>query len=206
MRPSESRNLQSGPDSTPCGSQTIVCMPTGSASAHVANASGKRAYEARHNMLDAAVTMGAVAAGGGRARHRQLDLPGGLPRARRQRRARQPTTAARTIGAVTLYRKPARSVIAQYLLPYVERGFADPLFAADVGNSGAAPPPGAGPRKICSSVCLFLANGLSSSISSTGPCRPCQTHLSLAHFSGFGSPIDSTAVDRLEPVTVNSQR
>ena len=39
-----------------------VCMPTGSASAHVANASGKRAYEARHNMLDAAVTMGAVAA------------------------------------------------------------------------------------------------------------------------------------------------
>jgi probable F420-dependent oxidoreductase len=40
-----------------------VCMPTGSSSAHVANASGKRAYEARHNMLDAAVTMGAVAAG-----------------------------------------------------------------------------------------------------------------------------------------------
>jgi probable F420-dependent oxidoreductase len=40
-----------------------VCMPTGSASAHVANASGKRAYEARHNMLDPAVTMGAVAAG-----------------------------------------------------------------------------------------------------------------------------------------------
>jgi probable F420-dependent oxidoreductase len=39
-----------------------VCMPTGSASAHVANASGKRAYEARHNMLDAAVTLGAVAA------------------------------------------------------------------------------------------------------------------------------------------------
>jgi len=39
-----------------------VCMPTGSSSAHVANASGKRAYEARHNMLDAAVTMGAVAA------------------------------------------------------------------------------------------------------------------------------------------------
>ncbi len=40
-----------------------VCMPTGSSSAHVANASGKRAYEARHNMLDAAVTMGAVASG-----------------------------------------------------------------------------------------------------------------------------------------------
>lgn len=38
-----------------------VCMPTGSSSAHVANASGKRAYEAHHNMLDAAVTMGAVA-------------------------------------------------------------------------------------------------------------------------------------------------
>ncbi|HTQ24181.1 MAG TPA: TIGR03619 family F420-dependent LLM class oxidoreductase [Candidatus Binataceae bacterium] len=38
-----------------------VCMPTGSSSAHVANASGKRAYEARHDMLDAAVTMGAVA-------------------------------------------------------------------------------------------------------------------------------------------------
>jgi len=38
-----------------------VCMPTGSSSAHVANASGKRAYEARHEMLDAAVTMGAVA-------------------------------------------------------------------------------------------------------------------------------------------------
>src|ERR1700687_144622 len=39
-----------------------VCMPTGSSSAHVANASGKRAYEARHNMLDAAGTKGAVAA------------------------------------------------------------------------------------------------------------------------------------------------
>jgi alkanesulfonate monooxygenase SsuD/methylene tetrahydromethanopterin reductase-like flavin-dependent oxidoreductase (luciferase family) len=39
-----------------------VCMPTGSAWTHVANASGKRAYEAHHNMLDAAVTMGAVAA------------------------------------------------------------------------------------------------------------------------------------------------
>src|SRR5579885_304445 len=39
-----------------------VCMPIGSSSAHVANASGKRAYEARHNMLDAAVTMGAAAA------------------------------------------------------------------------------------------------------------------------------------------------
>jgi len=39
-----------------------VCMPIGSSSAHVANASGKRAYEAHHNMLDAAVTMGAVAA------------------------------------------------------------------------------------------------------------------------------------------------
>ena len=39
-----------------------VCMPIGSSSAHVANASGKRAYEAHHNMLDAAVTMGAAAA------------------------------------------------------------------------------------------------------------------------------------------------
>src|ERR1700730_18561898 len=40
-----------------------VCMPTGSSSAHVANVSGKRAYEAHHNMLDAAVTMGAAASG-----------------------------------------------------------------------------------------------------------------------------------------------
>ena len=38
-----------------------VCMPLESASAHVANASGTRAYESRHTMLDAAVTMGAVA-------------------------------------------------------------------------------------------------------------------------------------------------
>ena len=38
-----------------------VCMPMQSASAHVANASGTRAYQPRHTMLDAAVTMGAVA-------------------------------------------------------------------------------------------------------------------------------------------------
>ena len=38
-----------------------VCMPLQSASEHVANASGTRAYESRHSMLDAAVTMGAVA-------------------------------------------------------------------------------------------------------------------------------------------------
>src|SRR5262245_11161827 len=38
-----------------------VCMPTQSASEHVANASGTRAYESRHTMLDAAVVMGAVA-------------------------------------------------------------------------------------------------------------------------------------------------
>jgi probable F420-dependent oxidoreductase len=40
-----------------------VCMPTASSSAHVANASGQRAYESRHNMLDIAVTMSAIAAG-----------------------------------------------------------------------------------------------------------------------------------------------
>jgi len=40
-----------------------VCMPTQSTSAHVANASGTRAYQPRHTMLDAAVMMGAVAIG-----------------------------------------------------------------------------------------------------------------------------------------------
>jgi probable F420-dependent oxidoreductase len=40
-----------------------VCMPLVSASAHVANASGQRAYESRHNMLDVVVTMTAIAAG-----------------------------------------------------------------------------------------------------------------------------------------------
>ncbi len=38
-----------------------VCMPMASESAHVANASGSRAYESRHTMFDAAVVMGAVA-------------------------------------------------------------------------------------------------------------------------------------------------
>lgn len=38
-----------------------VCMPLASDSAHVANASGSRAYEPRHTMLDAAVVMGAAA-------------------------------------------------------------------------------------------------------------------------------------------------
>jgi probable F420-dependent oxidoreductase len=38
-----------------------VCMPMQSASEHVANTSGQRAYESRHTMLDAAVMMGAVA-------------------------------------------------------------------------------------------------------------------------------------------------
>lgn len=38
-----------------------VCMPLESDSEHVANVSGTRAYESRHTMLDAAVTMGAVA-------------------------------------------------------------------------------------------------------------------------------------------------
>lgn len=38
-----------------------VCMPQSSESGHVANASRTRAYQARHNMLDAAVLMGAVA-------------------------------------------------------------------------------------------------------------------------------------------------
>ena len=40
-----------------------VCMPLLSASAHVANASGQRAYESRHNMLDVVVTMSVIAAG-----------------------------------------------------------------------------------------------------------------------------------------------
>ncbi len=39
-----------------------VCMPQASTSGHVANASRTRAYQSRHNMLDAAVLMGAVAA------------------------------------------------------------------------------------------------------------------------------------------------
>ena len=38
-----------------------VCMPSGSESFHTANRSGQRAYQSRHNMLDAAVVMGAVA-------------------------------------------------------------------------------------------------------------------------------------------------
>ncbi len=38
-----------------------VCMPIETGSAHVANQSGKRSYAPRHEMLDAAVVMGAVA-------------------------------------------------------------------------------------------------------------------------------------------------
>ena len=38
-----------------------VCMPSDSESFHTANVSGQRAYQRRHNMLDAAVVMGAVA-------------------------------------------------------------------------------------------------------------------------------------------------
>ena len=38
-----------------------VCMPSDSESHHTANVSGQRAYQRRHNMLDAAVVMGAVA-------------------------------------------------------------------------------------------------------------------------------------------------
>jgi probable F420-dependent oxidoreductase len=38
-----------------------VCMPTETGSAHVANTTGKRSYQPRHDMLDAAVVMGAVA-------------------------------------------------------------------------------------------------------------------------------------------------
>ena len=38
-----------------------VCMPYDSESHHTANVSGQRAYQRRHNMLDAAVVMGAVA-------------------------------------------------------------------------------------------------------------------------------------------------
>ena len=38
-----------------------VCMPSDSDSVHTANKSGQRAYQRRHNMLDAAVVMGAVA-------------------------------------------------------------------------------------------------------------------------------------------------
>ena len=38
-----------------------VCMPAESDSEHTANKSGARAYQTRHNMLDAAVVMGAVA-------------------------------------------------------------------------------------------------------------------------------------------------
>jgi len=39
-----------------------VCMPVDSDSEHTANASGTRAYAARHNMLDAQICMSAVAA------------------------------------------------------------------------------------------------------------------------------------------------
>ncbi len=39
-----------------------LCMPIASTSKHKANVTGKRAYQSHHDMLDAAVTMGAVAA------------------------------------------------------------------------------------------------------------------------------------------------
>ena len=45
-----------------------VCMPLSSTSGHVVNESRTRGYEARHVMLDAAVTMGAVAAATSRLR------------------------------------------------------------------------------------------------------------------------------------------
>ena len=38
-----------------------VCMPMETGSSHVANVTGKRSYQPRHDMLDAAVVMGAVA-------------------------------------------------------------------------------------------------------------------------------------------------
>ena len=38
-----------------------VCMPLATESAHIANQTGKRSYSPRHEMLDAAVVMGAVA-------------------------------------------------------------------------------------------------------------------------------------------------
>ncbi|MGD9751702.1 MAG: TIGR03619 family F420-dependent LLM class oxidoreductase [Acidimicrobiia bacterium] len=38
-----------------------VCMPMQTGSAHVANVTGKRSYQPRHDLLDAAVVMGAVA-------------------------------------------------------------------------------------------------------------------------------------------------
>ena len=45
-----------------------VCMPISSTSGHVANESRTRAYEPSHNLVDAAVAMGAVAAGTSRIR------------------------------------------------------------------------------------------------------------------------------------------
>ena len=39
-----------------------VCMPSETSSAHIANQTGARTYSSRHEMLDAAVVMGAVAA------------------------------------------------------------------------------------------------------------------------------------------------
>ncbi len=38
-----------------------VCMPSETSSAHIANQTGARTYSSRHEMLDAAVVMGAVA-------------------------------------------------------------------------------------------------------------------------------------------------
>ena len=45
-----------------------VCMPAETASAHVVNASGRRSYAPRHEMLDALITMGAVASATSRIR------------------------------------------------------------------------------------------------------------------------------------------
>ena len=71
------------------------------------------------------------------------------------------------------------------LLPNVERGFADPVFAA---MSATLVPPSAWrkARKICSSVCPFFATCVSSSCSPQD--HACaKLNLSLARFSRFGS-------------------
>src|SRR3984893_18571714 len=70
------------------------------------------------------------------------------------------------------------------LLPNVERGFADPVFAADVGHSGAAALPARSALPYIPSSPLRVLIDLVHRTTLAAP-----THLSVARFSGFGSPV-----------------
>ena len=72
------------------------------------------------------------------------------------------------------------------LLPNVERGFADPVFAA---MSATLVPPSAWrkARKICSSVCPFFATARPPRARPQDHACRAKLNLSMARFSGFGS-------------------